>query len=184
MCTVLLKMLTGMAATAAVGAVLMVGTTQVASAQAVPAAQQAAQPGQPAVKQPVPKDTGEADIANAYFIDIQGNPPNWQKAVTDLNTWAQKYPDSDWKSERLMYYVQAYNGLGQKRQGAGRSAAQLLAMDVPAFLEDKSDVSEGLLLYRRRPSTDQERYAGAIRHGREGRQGVAGVHSDVFHGRE
>ncbi len=133
----LIKMLTGMAAMAALGAVLMAGTTQVASAQA-PAAQQAAQPGQPAAKAKVPKDQGEADIANATIVDMVGVPANWQKALTDLNTWVQKYPESDWKNDRLIYYVQAYTGVGQ-RDKALEYAAQLLAMDIPTVFPDKQD---------------------------------------------
>jgi tetratricopeptide (TPR) repeat protein len=136
----LIKTLTGIAAAAALGAVLMAGTTRLASAQA-PAAQQAAQPGQPAAQpaEKKPKDQAEADIANAVFIDMQSAPPNWQKAVTDLNTWVQKYPESDWKNERLLYYLQAYNGLSQKDK-ALEYAGQLLAMDVPNVFKDKSDV--------------------------------------------
>ena len=134
----LIKTLTGFAALAALGAVLMVGTTRLASAQA-PGAQQAAQPGQPAAQpaEKKPKDTGEYDIANAVFADILAS--NWQKAVTDLNTWVQKYPDSDWKNERPLYYLQAYKGLNQSDKALA-SAAQLLAMDVPSVFKDKSDV--------------------------------------------
>ena len=118
-----IKTLTGVAAAAVLGAVLMAGTARLASAQA-PAAQQAAQPGQPAqaaqpgqpAAQPAktPKDQAETDIANAVFIDILSTTPNWQKAVTDLTNWVQKYPESDWKNERPLYFLQAYNGLNQK----------------------------------------------------------------------
>jgi hypothetical protein len=134
-----IKTLTGVAAAAVLGAVLMAGTARLASAQA-PAAQQAAQPGQPAA-QPAktPKDQAETDIANAVFIDILSATPNWQKAVTDLTAWVQKYPESDWKNERPLYFLQAYNGLNQKDK-ALEYAAQLLATDVPAAIKDPSDV--------------------------------------------
>lgn len=145
----LIKTLTGIAVAAAFGAVLTVGTTRVASAQA-PAAQPAAQPGQ-AAAQPAekkPKDQAEYDIANTVFVDINPASPNWQKAITDLNTWVQKYPESDWKNERLLYYLEAYASLNappnppQKdpQDKALDYAAQLLAMDVPAVISDKSDV--------------------------------------------
>lgn len=143
-----IKTLTGVAAAAVLGAVLMAGTARLASAQA-PAAQQAAQPGQPAqaaqpgqpAAQPAktPKDQAETDIANAVFIDILSTTPNWQKAVTDLTNWVQKYPESDWKNERPLYFLQAYNGLNQKDK-ALEYAAQLLATDVPAAIKDPSDV--------------------------------------------
>jgi tetratricopeptide (TPR) repeat protein len=136
----LIKTLTGIAAAAALGAVLMVGTTRHASAQA-PAAQQAAQPGQPAA-QPVekkPKDQGEFDIANAVFTNTLSTTPNWPKAITDLNTWIQKYPESDWKNERLLYYLQAYAGTKDLHK-ALEYAAQLLAMDLKTAIKDQSDV--------------------------------------------
>lgn len=132
----LIKTLTGIATAAALGAVFMAGTTELASAQA-PAAQQAAQPAQPKAK--TAKDQGEADIANAALIDMQSAPANWQKCLTDLNTWVTKYPESDWKNERLLYYLEAYVSLNQKDKALDY-AAQLLAMDVPTAITDKSEV--------------------------------------------
>ena len=54
-----------------------------------------------------PKDNAEYDIFNNVIKDIQAN--NSAKAVTDLDTWTQKYPDSDFKDDRLYYYMQAYS---------------------------------------------------------------------------
>ncbi len=131
----LIKTLTGVAVTAALGAVLMAGTARIASAQ-TPAAQQAAQP-----KAKTPKDQGEADAANATIADMVGNPPNWQKCLTDLNSWVAKYPASDWKNERLLYYLQAYVSMNPpQKDKALEYAAQLLAMDVPAAISDTSNV--------------------------------------------
>jgi hypothetical protein len=141
----LIKTLTGIAAAAALGAVLMAGTTRLASAQA-PAAQQAAQPGQPAAQPAAkkPKDTAEYDLANAVISNSVAATPNWQKAITDLNTWVQKYPESDWKNERLLYYLQAYSGLTpQTRENQAKAldyAGQLLAMDPKKVLTDQSDI--------------------------------------------
>jgi hypothetical protein len=143
----LIKTLTGIAAAAALGAVLMVGTTQHARAQA-PAAQQAAQPGQPAA-QPAksPKDQAEYDIAEAVLTNILSASPNWQKAVTDLNTWVQKYPESDWKNERLLYYLQAYASMNPpQKDKALEYAAQLLAMDLKTAIKDQSEVLKVLYL--------------------------------------
>jgi tetratricopeptide (TPR) repeat protein len=140
--------LTGIAAAAALGAVLMVGTTRPASAQA-PAAQQAAQPGQPAAQpaEKKPKDTAEYDIANAVFVDINPASPNWQKAITDLNTWVQKYPESDWKNERLLYYLQAYASMTPPQTDKAMDySAQLLALDLNTAIKDQSDVFKVLYL--------------------------------------
>jgi hypothetical protein len=59
----------------------------------------------PAAKKP--KDTAEYNLFNDVIKDIQAN--NSAKAVTDLDSWTQKYPDSDYKDDRLYYYMQAYS---------------------------------------------------------------------------
>ena len=109
-----IRTLTGIAAAAALGLVLMAGTAGHASAQSpadqqAQAVQPAAQPAGPPEKKP--KDTGEYEIANAVIIDLDRAKPNYPKAVTDLNTWTQKYPESDYKDDRLFYFMQAYGGL-------------------------------------------------------------------------
>jgi hypothetical protein len=130
-----MKTLTGIAVTAALGAALVTGTARFAGAQ-TPAAQPAATP-----KAKTPKDQTEADIANAVFTDMVSNPPKWEKTISDLNGWVQKYPESDWKNERLLYYLTAYaNITPPQKDKALEYAAQLLAMDVPAAIADKSDV--------------------------------------------
>ena len=75
------------------------------------------------------KDQGEYDLYNAVLKDIQGN--NFQKAIADLDTWSQKYPDTDYKDERKAYYVQAYAGAGQPAKAVG-TAGDLLSHDPDA----------------------------------------------------
>jgi hypothetical protein len=53
------------------------------------------------------KDQGEYDIYNEVAKDIQNK--NGAKAITDLDTWKQKYPDSDYKNDREVFYIQAYD---------------------------------------------------------------------------
>ncbi|MBZ5577002.1 MAG: hypothetical protein LAP40_10630 [Acidobacteriia bacterium] len=62
-----------------------------------------------------PKDTAEYDIFNAAIKDIQAN--NSAKAITDLDTWTQKYPESDYKDDRLYYYMQAYSKANPPQPG-------------------------------------------------------------------
>jgi tetratricopeptide (TPR) repeat protein len=50
------------------------------------------------------KDQGEYDIFNEALKDA-ATP---QKEIADLDTWTQKYPDSDYKWDRLYMYMQAY----------------------------------------------------------------------------
>src|SRR5579872_406875 len=78
-------------------------------AQQPPAQQPAAgaaqgqQPAQPTKKV---KDQGEYDIFNEALKDVS----NPAKEIQDLDTWTQKYPDSDYKWDRLHMYMQAYGG--------------------------------------------------------------------------
>ena len=102
------------AAVAALGAVVMTSTAQPARAQAAGGGQPAAQAagGQPAAQpQKKYKDQGEYDIYNEVTKDLAAQ--NWTKAVTDLDTWKQKYPESDFKDTRTLLYVTAYNGAKQ-----------------------------------------------------------------------
>ena len=97
-----MKTIIGIAAVAALGLVVMTTTAHYASAQAA-----AAQP--PAGKKAkAVKDTGEYDIYNEVIKDSQTNPPAPKKFLADLDTWSQKYPETDFKDVRGMYYVQGY----------------------------------------------------------------------------
>ncbi len=87
----------GLVVTALLSAFLWSGADRVAYAQAAPAA---------AHKKQV-KDQGEYDIYNESLKDIQAK--NWTKAITDLGTWKQKYPDSAYKDDRTVYLLTAYN---------------------------------------------------------------------------
>ncbi len=84
-------------AAAAAGAVVLT----CAWAQTPPAS------GQPAAKPKAVKDQGEFEIYNQAIKDAS----NPQKDIQDLDTWAQKYPDSDFKDDRLYMYMQAYSNM-------------------------------------------------------------------------
>jgi hypothetical protein len=77
------------------GAVILTGTAQISQAQAPP--------------EKKVKDQGEYDIYNQTLKD-QATPAALLK---DLDAWAQKYPGSDYKDDRLYYYITAYNGTNQ-----------------------------------------------------------------------
>jgi len=107
----LMKTIIGIAAVAALGIVTLAPTAQDARAQAAAAAQApaaAAAQAPAAKKAKVVKDTGEYDIYNDVIKDSQTNPPVAKKFLADLDTWTQKYPDTDFKDTRAMYYAQAY----------------------------------------------------------------------------
>ena len=75
------------------GAVILTGTAQLAQAQAPPA-QAPPAPGAPPEKKV--KDQGEYDIYNQTLKDVA----NFAALLKDLDTWAQKYPESDYKDDR------------------------------------------------------------------------------------
>lgn len=91
------------AAVAVVGALALAVGAPMASAQAAAAAP-AGQAHQKKVK-----DQGEYDLFNQTLKDAN----NPAQQVKDLDTWTQKYPESDYKDDRLLYYLQAYNASNQ-----------------------------------------------------------------------
>lgn len=142
-----IKTLTGMAAAAGLGAVLFMGTVQDGRAQAAPPAGQAA--AQPEKR---PKDTGEFDIFNEVLKDLNPQSPNAQKAITDLNTWAQKYPESDYKDDRPFYYLQAYALLNQPEKVV-EYGGQLMNKDMKTIFKDPSQILQ--VLFRTAAATQQ-----------------------------
>lgn len=76
-----------------------------------------------------PKDQGEFDIYNEVLKDISAS--NFPKALTDLETWKQKYPESDYRDERQAFYVQTYAGAGQPAKAVD-AAGELLSRDLEA----------------------------------------------------
>lgn len=78
-------------AAAVLVAFVTTGVAQLASAQAAP--------------EKKVKDQGEYDIYNQVLKDTDP-----AKQIQDLNTWTQKYPESDYKNDDRPYlYLQAYN---------------------------------------------------------------------------
>jgi len=97
------------------------------TAVALTGAPQAAAPQAAAPKEKVVKDQAEYDISNQVFKDITEK--NWKQALTDIDTWKQKYPESDWKDDREFYYLQ---GLLQTQQfdKAVQFGGQLMDKDL------------------------------------------------------
>ncbi len=81
---------------------------------------QAAQAQQPQKKV---KDQGEYDLFNAVLKETDP-----KKKLELLNTWKQKYPDSDFKDDRLVYLIQTNAQLG-RYPDAIAAAKELLTID-------------------------------------------------------
>ncbi len=115
----------GLAAMALVAA-LVGACTGLARAQAA-----APQPKAPAQK--TVKDQGEYDIYNDVTKDMVAK--NFTKMITDLDTWKQKYPTSDFKDDRSVLYIQAYAGSGQFAKAIDE-AGVLMAKDLKTVFND------------------------------------------------
>jgi hypothetical protein len=83
----------GVAAFAIFTAVVLTGAPQAAAPQA-------------AAAQERKMDQAEYDIYDAATKDLVAN--NGAKAIDDLNTWKQKFPNSEFKNDGEYMYVQAY----------------------------------------------------------------------------
>jgi len=110
---------------AALGVLLPAGMPAVAWGQAPGGTQAPAAAAPQAPKEPKVKDIAEYDIFNEILKDqncssnsqnsscsnpeASKDPSFWpKKALQGLDTWTQKYPDSDWKDQRLYMYMQEY----------------------------------------------------------------------------
>jgi hypothetical protein len=70
---------------------------------------------------------GEYDPYNEVVKDI--NTASFTKALTDLDAWSQRFPDSDYKDERAAFYVQAYAATNQPAKALDAGSG-LMARDL------------------------------------------------------
>lgn len=127
------KFLTGVAVTSALCVAGWSQATQ-SQPQAQPEAQgqaaqgqaaqgQASQPAAGAAKEKKPKDQGEYDIFTAVTKETDHT-----KRVGLLDQWKQKYPETDYTKDRLLYYLDSYRNLNQLDKMIATSK-ELLALD-------------------------------------------------------
>ncbi len=88
-----------------------------------------------------PKDRAEFDIYNEVIKD-NTNPA---KQLQDLDSWTQKYPETDFKDDRAFFYISAYNGTNQPPKVLD-TAAQLLSKDLNAAFKAPQQVIAVLYL--------------------------------------
>jgi len=79
---------------------------------------------------------GEFDIYSAAAKDVNGR--NFAQAIKDLDTWKQKFPDTDFKIERQTLYILAYSGAGQFDKTVD-AAAPMIAAGVDTVFSDPKD---------------------------------------------
>lgn len=78
-------------------------------------------------KAPAAKDQGEYDIANAAAKET-----DLAKKLDLLHQWEQKYPDSDFKGQRLVQIADTESKIAAKALTAGASAADMAAAQKAA----------------------------------------------------
>src|SRR5579863_5251166 len=78
------------------------------------------------------KDQAEYDMFNAAANALATNPA---KAISDLDSWKQKYPSSDFKDEGTVLYVQAYASAKQPAKAID-AAADLINRGVDTVFPD------------------------------------------------
>lgn len=88
------------------------------------------------------KTQAEYDAYNEVTKDLAANNP--QKALTDLETWKQKFPDSDFKDDRVALQVQTLAAANQPAKALD-AATDLMAKDLSTALSGPAQVIK--LLY-------------------------------------
>src|SRR5262249_15457226 len=94
------------------------------------AAEQTAEPG---AKKKEVKDQGEFEIYNQAIKDAN----NPSKLLQDLDTWSQKYAESDFKDDRAYMYMQAYSKMQPPQPlKVIEYGQQLIAKDLKTVFPD------------------------------------------------
>jgi tetratricopeptide (TPR) repeat protein len=90
--------------------------------------------GQTQANQSKWKDQAEYDLYIQAGKNIQAR--TFAQAVTALDTWKQKYPDSAYKNDRSVFYIQAYAGEKQLAKAVDEAGTLLAAGDLNATFSD------------------------------------------------
>jgi hypothetical protein len=105
---------------AVLGAAVLAGTVQYSHAQATGS--------QSAAQSPKKYKEGEYEIVAQTYKDVSDQ----TKELADLDTWAQKFPDSDYRDDRAYLYVQVYLKLNQPAKVL-QYGSQLMSKDLNAI---------------------------------------------------
>ncbi len=137
----------GMTTAVLAGLLVAAGLVQVAVAQSAPAEKKY-------------KD-GEFDIYSAAAKDVNGG--SFAQAIKDLDTWKQKFSETDFKNERQALFVVAYSGAGQFDKTID-AATPMIAAGVDTVFSDPKDVGQAIrvlyttvaaIVHMPNPSADQ-----------------------------
>ncbi len=85
----------------------------------------------------------EREVATEAIQEVTNR--RFPQALIALDNWAQKYADSDYRADRLYYYVLAYNGVNQPAKAVD-AATQLLSAGIENTLQDPRQLILALYL--------------------------------------
>jgi len=102
--------------------------TVIALASVVLGSAQTSQPAQSGQAAPAAKKKNYKDQQEYTLYDAATKETDANKKLTTLNTWKEKYPDSDFKLERLVLFLNTYQKLGQGLKMVD-TAKEILAID-------------------------------------------------------
>lgn len=120
----ILKTMSGVTAFALLSGIAFVGTVRYAGAQD---------------KEKKVKDQVEFDLSDAAAKDLLTK--DFNKAIKDLDAWAQHNPDSDFKDDRLYDYLQAYTYATPPQPAKALDiGSKLLDMDLTATFKGQPNV--------------------------------------------
>jgi len=86
------------------------------------------------------KDTNEYEMYNTAYKDCNAQPPQAAKCVQDLDAWAQKYPESDYKDIRLGMLVDGTSKLNPPQPAKVLElGGQLMQKDLKTVYDDPKD---------------------------------------------
>ena len=88
--------------------------------------------------------SGEQDLHRQVLQDIDPAAPNFTKALSDLNAWSKRFPNSSFVNDRLYYYIHVYNSLSRAGQVLD-TAAPVVEAGVRASYRDQQQVLQILV---------------------------------------
>ena len=106
----------------------LMGITVIALLSVVSGLAQTSQPAQSGQAAPEAKKKQYKDQQEYTLYDSASKETDANKKLQTLNTWKEKYPESDFKEERLLLFLDTYQKLGQYQKMVD-TAKEILAID-------------------------------------------------------
>ena len=86
----------------------------------------------------------EQELHRQVLQDVETAAPNFTKALSDLNAWSRKFPNSSSENDRLYYYIHVYNGMARADKVLD-TAAPLVQAGVRGSYRDEQQVLQILV---------------------------------------